>query len=169
MLHQSPVEVNVQIAVVKWHRSNGWTLEKLSVAHGQGIDSNKSMSRIEAQLTALGIPKNTIEFASKGEDIRARQEKDVWRIECKGFGTLVNKLRQSTLRNHFDRALASTVSYYNQTEGLRLGLAVPEQYASLIRDRVPRALRMALNLWILLYVSADDELLIFEPPEELPL
>ena len=157
-------EINVLIAVAKWLYSDGWALESLSVPRGQGIDSVAAKNKLIAELTALGIQKTGIRFVSRGEDIRARQGSSLWRIECKGLGT---NLPSSTVRNNFDRALASTVSYYTQEDGLRLGLALPEEYIKLISDRVPQALRMAINLWILLYVSADDLVVEFAPDEKI--
>ncbi len=48
------------------------------------------------------------------------------------------------------------------------GLALPEECRKLIRDRLPQVLRATLNLWILLYVSADNEVYAYAPHEELP-
>ncbi len=157
-------EIDVLIAVAKWLHSEGWTLESLSVARGQGIDSVVAKNKLVANLTKLGIQQTGIRFVTRGEDIRARQGSTLWRIECKGLGT---NLPLSTVRNNFDRALSSTVSYYTQKDGLRLGLALPEEYIKLIRDRIPQALRVAINLWILLYVSADDLVVEFAPDEKI--
>jgi hypothetical protein len=157
-------EVDVLIAVVRWLHSEGWAIEVLSVARGQGIDSTRSKNKVEAELAKLGIEKKNIRFVSKGEDISARKGSSLWRIECKG---LAESLKPSTVRNQFDRALASVVSYYNQKQGLQLGLAMPEECRKLIKDRIPQVLRATLNLWILLYVSADEEIYPFAPYQEL--
>ena len=158
-------EVDVLIAVVRWLHSEGWTIESLSIARGVGIDYVSSKNKLKAELIKLGIEERNVRFVSKGEDIRARKEDSLWRIECKSLG---EGLKSPTVRNQFDRALASVVSYYDQAQGLQLGLALPEEYLKHIRDRVPQALRAALNLWILLYVSADEEVYAFAPHEKLP-
>ncbi len=158
-------EIDVIIATAKWLYANGWTIESFSIPSGQKIDSVNSKTKLRTELAKLSIEDKSIRFLPKGEDIRAREGNNLWKIECKGLGT---DLPSSTVRNHFDRALASTVSYYTQENGLRVGLALPEEYHKLIRDRVPQALRRAINLWILLYVSADDEVIAFAPDEEIP-
>lgn len=157
-------EIDVIIAVAKWLHSNGWTIESLSLPRGQGIDSAGNKNKLTAALATLGIEEKNIRLLFKGEDIRARQGDNLWRIECKSLGA---DLPSSTVRTQFDRALASTVSYYDQTDGLRLGLALPEEYIELIQDKVPQALRKAINLWIFLYVSRD-EVYVFAPGEEIP-
>jgi hypothetical protein len=158
-------EVDVLIAVVRYLHSEGWTIENLSVAHGAGIDSVSSKNRVKVELAKLGIERNIVRFVSKGEDIRARKGGILWRIECKG---LAESMKPPTVRNQFDRALASVVSYYDQTHGLQLGLAVPEEYFKHIKVRLPQALRIVLSLWVLLYVSADREVYVFAPHKELP-
>ena len=50
-------------------------------------------------------------------------------------------MSSSTVRNHADGALASTVSYYIQEDGLQLSLALPEEYIKLLHDRVSQVLR----------------------------
>jgi len=158
-------ELDVLMAVVQWLHSEGWTIERLSVAHGPGIDSVNGKNRVEAELTKLGIELNTVRLVSTGEDIRAKKGDIVWRIECK---SLAESMKPPTVRNQFDRALASVVSHYDQTQGLQLGLALPEEYFKHIKARLPQALRTVLNLWVLLYVSADEEVYAFAPHEELP-
>jgi len=157
-------EVNVIIAVMRWLHSEGWTIQSLSIPRGQGIDSVSSKNRVKAELAALGIEEKSVRFVSKGEDIRARKGSNLWRIECKSLGT---DLRPSTLRNQFDRGLASTVSYYDQSQGLQLGLALSEEYFKHIKDRLPQALRIAINLWVFIYVSADELIATLGPHEEL--
>jgi hypothetical protein len=159
-------EVDVLIAVVRYLHSESWTIESLSVAHGAGIDSVSSKNRVKVGLAKLGIEWNSVRLVSMGEDIRAKKGSILWRIECKG---LAESMKPSTTRNQFDRALASVVSYYDRTHGLRLGLALPEEYFKHIKVRLPQALRTALSLWVLLYVSADNEVVAFAPDEGLPL
>ena len=158
-------EIDVLIAVAKWLHSNGWQLEKVSMPHGKGIDPIKNQDKLEAEFTAVGILMNSIEFRQAGEDIRARQGNNLWRIECK----CLSSGKRETDKTNFDRAVASAVSYYNQRDGLRVGLALPEEYSNLICGKIPQALRMAINLWIFFYDSADDEIHVFAPDEELPL
>lgn len=157
-------EVDVLIAVAKWLHRNDWQLEKVSLARGQRIDQANHEKRVRAEFTAAGIDVKSISFVSKGEDIRARHGTEVWRIECKGLGDVSTQ----TLKTNFDRAVASAVSYYNQRVGLRLGLAVSEEYDRLIQNKLPQVLRQAINLWIFLYISADDEVYVFRPDEEFP-
>ena len=154
---QTPLipEVDVLIAVAKWLHSSGWQLEKVSTR-----DKNK----VKTEFTAVGISINNIEFRREGEDIRARQGDNLWRIECKGL----TSGKPETVKNNFDRAVASTVSYYDQRDGLRLGLALPEGYDNFLRNKLPQALRTAINLWIFLCVSYED-VFVFAPDEGLPL
>jgi hypothetical protein len=159
-------EVDVLIAVVRWLRSEDWTIESLSIARGKGINSADSKNRVKAELVKLGIEVRNVRFASTGEDIRAEKGGSLWRVECKG---LADSMKPPTIRNQFDRALASVVSYYDHAQRLQLGLALPEEYSKHIRDRLPETLRTALNLWVFLYVSADAEIYAFAPHEELPL
>jgi len=163
---QAPLipEVDVLILVAKWLHSNGWQLEGISMPHGRGIDPIRNKAKLETEFTAVGISISNIEFRPIGEDIRARQGSNLWKIECKGLGKGVTQ----TIKENFDRAVASAVSYYTQRDGLRLGLAVPDDYIKFFRGRVPQALREAINLWIFLCVSYD-EVLVFAPDEELPL
>ena len=128
---QTPLilEVDVLIAVAKWLHSSGWQLEKVST---------RNKNKVKTEFTAVGISINNIEFRREGEDIRARKGDNLWRIECKGL----TSGKPETVKNNFDRAIASTVSYYNQRDGLRLGLALPddEYYLRLLRNKVPQAL-----------------------------
>ena len=158
-------EVNVLIAVVKWLHSEGWAIESLSIAQGLGIDSGSSKNKVKAELAKLGIEQKNLRLVSKGPDISAKKGSNLWRIECKG---LAESMKPSTVRSQFDRALASVVSHYDQAQGIQLGLALPEEYFKHIRNRLPQALKTALNLWVLLYVSADEEVYAFAPHEELP-
>jgi hypothetical protein len=158
-------EVNVLIAVVRWLHSQRWAIESLSIARGQGIDSASNKNRVKSELARLGLQEKKTIFVPKGEDIVAKKDGVLWRIECKG---LAESMKFPTMRNQFDRALASVVSYYDRSQGLQLGLALPEEYGRYIRDRLPQALRTVLNLWVLVYVSADEEVWAFAPYEGLP-
>jgi hypothetical protein len=152
-------EVDVLVAVAKWLHSEGWKIKKVSPTGG-----GEGVNKVKAEFTTIGIPINSIQFSTRGEDIGATKGNVNWRIECKGFSSYA---ASPTIRNNFDRAIASAVSYYNKRDDLRLGLAVPEEYIGLIKDRVPQALREAVNLWVLLYVSADEEVYALKPDEEI--
>ncbi len=91
-----------------------------------------------------------------GPDIIAAKDRALWRIECKGLGTG----QPSTLRNNFDRALSSAVSYYDGAEGNRLGVALPrpDVYLTRVRKKIPEPLRKALCLWVLLYNPQTDSI-----------
>ena len=87
------------------------------------------------------------------------------KVECKGLG----EGKASTLRNNFDRALASAVSYYDRLEGIHLGLGFPDvpEYKNLISARLPDALRKKLNIWV--FLLSEDRLNVKAfPPEEKP-
>ena len=88
----------------------------------------------------------------------------LWKIECKGLGA---EVRTPTVRNNFDRALASMVSYYDKPKGLRLGLALPEEYLKHLEVRLPRALGTALNLWVFLYVKSENTVYASAPDDTL--
>ncbi len=154
------LEVDVLIGVAKWLYSKGWQLERVSP------HSPKDKEKIKAEFTDASISIGNIIFQHSGEDIKARQGSSLWKIECKGLSSGTRE----TDKNNFDRAVASTVSYYTQSKGLQLGLALPddEYYLRLLRNKVPQALRAAINLWIFLYL-ARDEVLVYAPDEEIPV
>ncbi|MBI4186002.1 MAG: hypothetical protein HY530_00655 [Chloroflexi bacterium] len=166
MQPQYVTEIDVIIAVAKWLHSNEWTVERLSIPHGSGLVSgSKAKDKLRNDLTAVGIQTDSIRFLPKGEDIVARQRNSLWRIECKGLSAG----KQATVKNNFDRAVASAVSYYDHSEGLRLGIALPDdkQYVRLCRNKLPKALRGAITLWVFLYENIN-EVYEFSPEEELP-
>jgi len=74
---------------------------------------------------------------------------------------------RATLKNNFDRAVASAVSYYDR-KGIRVGLALPEEYRKHVARKLPRALREALNMWLFLYV-VDEEIYVWGPDEDIVL
>jgi hypothetical protein len=113
-----------------------------------------------SKFTAAGISPDDVS-PSQGPDIEAVCGDEVWKIECKGLGNVTPQ----TLKNNFDRAIASAVSYYRKKEGLRIGLALPEAYIAHMRERLPQALREAINLWIFLYIT-DDEVVVWAPNQE---
>ena len=64
---------------------------------------------------------NDVVFNHNGPDIVASARGITWKFECKGFGTGKN----STHKNHFDRAISSAVSYFDSPD-TRLGLALAD-------------------------------------------
>lgn len=146
-------EIQVIIGVAKWLRSQGWTVDTVSVPHGQGLDTQTHKNQIKSIFPE-------VRFSSKGPDILARRGDELWRIESKGLGNIA----APTLKNNFDRAVASAVSYYDR-KGMQVGLALPEAYRKHIAQKLPRALRKALNMWLLLYV-VDGEIYVWGPDED---
>jgi hypothetical protein len=165
MDNQLVSEIDVLIGITKWLISKGWQVEVLSIPHGQGINSAADRNKLETELTKVGMDVCNIKFIASGEDIRAKQGNNIWKIECKGLTSGKNQ----TVKNNFDRAVASVVSYYTKSEDLQLGLALPdaEEYKRFIRARLPKALREAIKLWVFLYCT-KDEVYEFAPNEEIP-
>lgn len=125
------------------------------------MDSNLQKVRLKETLSRLGIGRDSVSFNPSGPDIIANCNGDCWKIECKGFG--IGK--RGTLRNNFDRAVASTVSYYDRVDNVRLGLAIPDEavYSDLLVTRLPPALRERINLWIFLYLREKNDIEVYEP------
>lgn len=165
MTPQYVPEIEVLIKVARLLNSEGWQIEKVCLPQGDGIDYSANKKRLQEEFSICGIATGTIRFGRTGEDIKAKQKDGVWRIECKG--TSLSTTYQ-TNRNNFDRAVASVVSYYDGTERLRLGLAIPEELGKLLHARLPQALREAIDLWVFIYSKADNEVFLFAPEEEIP-
>ncbi len=155
-------EVDVLIGVTKWLHKECWEIKNISLARGQGISQNKE--KVKTKLANIGISVTNIKFTTRGEDIRAEQGNNIWKIECKGLSSG----KSETIKNNFDRAVASTVSYYDQRGNLRIGLALPEGYNKFLREKLPKALRIAINLWVFFWADYDD-VLVFPPNEEIYL
>ncbi len=102
-------------------------------------------------------------FKNRGPDIIARSNDRTWKFECKGLG----KGSQQTLRNNFDRAVASAMSYYD-SPGTRIGLALANDYLWVYNfsERLPQTLRAATNLWV--FLLENGTIYPYEPIEELP-
>jgi len=157
MQNKQPIqEIQVITGVAKWLRSQGWTADTISVPRGQGLDTQTHKNEIKSIF-------REVRFSNEGPDIIVRHGDELWRIECKGLGNVA----PATLKNNFDRAVASAASYYDQ-KGMRVGLALPEAYRKHITQKLPRALREAINLWIFLYV-VDDEIYVWGPDEDMVL
>ena len=163
-------EIDVLVAVALWLRDRKILPYQFSIAHGKDIDVEVAKSKLNSALDSEGIPAELRWFVGDGPDITAISRSEYWQIECKGAGTG----KRATQRNHFDRALASAVSYYTESppdfgaEGLAaftvfngarpvLGLALPGtvDYMSELTRRVKQPLRRALNLWVLLYNDSE--------------
>lgn len=158
-------EIDVLVAAGDFLMKRGVKPYRFSPPKGAGIDSESVRSQIYMKVSewiANGQDIRPIEFSNEGPDIIGVSETEWWQIECKGSGLG----KESTLRNHFDRALASVVSYYyEKPEGLPkqyvhysgarpyLGLALPasQKYLKELKKRIRQSLRKVLNLWILLY------------------
>ena len=159
-------EIDVLIAATLWLHSRGYTLQTISVPRGHGIDYTKDKQKLESKLCEANIPLKDLRLKSEGPDIVAILDDCCWKIECKGLG----KGKPATLRNNFDRAVASTVSYYDSKTDLRLGLALPKEYTylNLIDKRIPQPLRETLDLWILLYNADTNSIELIEPTDSIP-
>ena len=136
---------------------------QVSVPTGQGIDANQIKNEVKTIYGNIGFD---LYFASSGPDVIAVSAKEYWIVECKGIG----KGQTQTHRNNFDRALASTVSYYEDSpvdapdcakdSTIFLGLALPssKHYIRELKRRVRMPLRKRLNLWVLMYNPASKEI-----------
>jgi hypothetical protein len=167
-------EIDVLVATVAFLKERGVTCYGISVARGKGIDKKASETSARA---ALGNELSHIyPFSANGADIVGISATEWWNIECKGSGTGVSQ----TQRNNFDRALASTVSYYEEKPSnlpkeysqygnarSYLGLALPASRAYLneLKRRVRLPLRKALNLWVLLYEPNSKKIRAISPEE----
>ena len=153
MLRQKIPEIDIIIATALWLNSNGHALKSISIPKGLGIKRDVDKQKLIDKLSAAGISTNSISFKSEGPDIVASFNEGSWKIECKGLGGG----KGSTLRNNFDRALASAVSYYDSKTGIRLGFAIPKEdtYFNLIASKIPQPLREVLELWIF-FINADS-------------
>ena len=156
-------EIDVLIATGIWLFQNGWKIESVSFATGRGMRKDDVKSKFYAKFSEMNIPFEDIKISSNGPDIIATKDSITWKIECKGLGSGST----STLRNNFDRALASTVSYFDQKNNLRVGLAIPREktYVNNIKTRIPKTLREKLNLWIFLFNPDKNAIDCYEPNE----
>lgn len=159
-------EIDVIIATALWLHSNNYMIQVISIPKGEGIDIAADRQKLMGKLAEKGIPLESIRFESKGPDIIASFDSGIWKIECKGLG----KGAEGTLRENFTRTLASTVSYFDSKENLRLGLAMPKHdtYINLISSKIPRALREVLNLWIFIYNPEINTIDIYDPISKVP-
>jgi hypothetical protein len=157
-------EVDVIIGIAAWLHSNGWHVKKISIPRNQKVSVPEQKETLKVNLAKAGLSIENLEFPPDGPDIEAEHADETWRIECKGL----TSGKDTTVKNNFDRAVASAVSYYTKSERIRIGIAFPEaRYLKHIRIKLPKPLRQALNMWVFLYV-AHDEVYQWAPDEELP-
>lgn len=116
-------EIDIIIAVSLWLHSNGYILQTISIPKGKDINSSEDEQKLKRKLCEADVALDNLRFKAEEPDIEASFNDCCWKIECKGLG----RGKDSTLRNNFDRALASAVSYYDSKAGLRLGLALPKK------------------------------------------
>ena len=149
----------VMVATIRFLFRNGSTPTCISVARGQGIDTESIKQQVKRVFRDESMKSIKPSFKGSGPDIIAVSDDLYWQIECKGSGTG----SRQTQRNNFDRALASVVSYYedsppaaderakNTSVALALALPASEQYRNLLKNRARAPLRKRLNLWVFLY------------------
>lgn len=170
-------EIDVLIAVTLWLHDRHLLPYQFSVAQGSGIDTPADQERLRQVIKTAGIPEAAVQFVAHGQDVCAISRREWWQIECKGAGTGA----PSTQRNNFDRALASAVSYFEESapeftgdlsplSGAKphLGLALPatHHYLRELKRRVRQPLRRRLNLWVLLYEPGAERLRPVSPDEQ---
>jgi hypothetical protein len=134
-----------------------------SVARGVGIDTEATTKLLRSHFGSTGI---TPKFSAGGPDLSAISKEEWWQVECKGAGAG----KPQTQRNNFDRALASVVSYFEETPPTDnplfreakpfLGLALPatSAYLGQLKRRVRQSLRKRLNLWVLIVPCEEPSL-----------
>jgi ParB/RepB/Spo0J family partition protein len=156
-------EIVVLIETAKWLHSKGAKLRNVSIPKNQNLTHDQQMDKLRGAFSSSGIPFSSLMHEPNGPDIIAESDGALWKIECKGLGGG----QTPTLRTNFDRAVASTVAYYDQSHGLRLGLAMPngDRYLDFIRGRLHRAAREALNLWVFLVDVQSHHVRAIEPSE----
>ena len=162
---QRITENDVLIGTALWLHENNWRIKQISMASGQNIDLVAHKQKVVTRFTQAGLKVDEIMFRSNGPDIEATKGSHIIKIECKGLGNV----RIQTVKNNFDRAVASAVSYYDvkKEPNLQIALALPEYYLKLMKNKLSQSLREAISLWIFLY-AAIDEVLVFMPTETLP-
>jgi hypothetical protein len=172
-------EIDVLIGCSLWLHTRGLLPLSFSIASGHGIDLGTDRQRLLDALAGAGISTSITDFRTDGPDVTAVSKSEFWQVECKGAG----QGKQSTQRNNFDRALASTVSYFiDQSPQFPgelsilngaipfLGLALPatRDYLDQLRRRLRIPLRKRLNLWVLLYDLKSHTIIPVAPDESYP-
>jgi len=174
MVSQNEIVTEAQVlrATTVYLVGNGATPYQFSIASGKGIDAKSIKSEFQQLFLKVG---HNPSFVSNGPDIMAISDNEWWIIECKGSGTG----KPQTQRNNFDRALASVVSYFEdstdqlpkeyQNVEVKLGLAIPstDQCLKELKTRVRKPLRKRLNLCILLYDVESKKIVEISPDQDL--
>lgn len=162
-LHETITEGEVLLGTLRFLLRRKAIPFQVSVPTGQNIDTNLIKNEVKGIFSSVDFKPD---FVGSGPDVIAVSENEYWLVECKGTG----KGKSSTQRNNFDRALASTVSYYENNptnppgwakdSTIFLGLALPnsKQYLNELKKRVRMPLRKRLNLWVLLYDLASKQI-----------
>lgn len=147
-------EGKVLLGTLMYLRNNGWNIESVSPANGEGWSVEEQKQLIPIVMEALENPSGSENFfRSRGPDVIDCREGEVWKFECKGLG----KGKSQTLKNNFDRAVASVVSYYDKP-GTKLGLALPPEYRRFAM-KLPAALTKAINLYVLIVENKNIRLI----------
>jgi len=154
-------ETDILIETIFWLIKNSWTIDAVSFPRGQEMNSTDHHSYFKYRLeeTSYSHLVDKITFLSNGPDILASKDGKKWKIECKGY----SDSKPQTQRNNFDRALASCVTYFDDKDNLKLGLAVPDFYKFDIQKRIPVALREALKISIFLFNTQSNIIEHYEP------
>ena len=161
-------EVELLKSTISFLASRGVLPYQMSPPSGLGIDTTEFKSEMEALFAEFRLQPN---FVGNGPDLIGQSETEYWMVECKGSGAG----QPPTQRTHFDRALASVVSYYedvppdsNSNATVYLGLALPKTPSFLkeLNRRVRSPLRQNLNLWLLLYDYDTKSIEPIEPGSE---
>lgn len=169
-------ENDVVIATAVWMAKRGVRVTRaclITPVTGNRYDDQR---RLKEALTAAGMDATGLWCSNDGADLVGVSDTEYWQVECKGTGSGV----QSTQRNNFDRALASTVSYFasqdeigsdcgTRTPVLALALPSSRDYVAQLRRRVRPSLRKALNMWIVLCDPSSLAITAVAPDEPLPV
>ncbi len=117
-------EIDVIIGVSIWLSKNGWKIISISIPNNQKQSKHNQNKKLISTFIEEELDISEIELNANGPDIIAQQLNGVrlWKIECKGLGKGVVQ----TIKNSFDRAIASTVSYFDHLENVQIGIALPE-------------------------------------------
>lgn len=157
-------EFDVLKATIVWLHMNGWSIESISIATGSGLAPiGQQRRQLMQELADANVSFHEAVYEREGPDIIARSHEGIWKIECKGLGLG----KPSTQRENFYRAVASVVSYFDSPK-TRLGLALANDYLWKfdLGKRLPRSLREAINLWVLLL--ENGKIYPYEPTADLP-
>ncbi len=157
MQYRSIPEIDVLEKTCLYLHNAHWEIICVSVPKNQELNKFQQIDRVKSLIAKNWTDEH---FQDNGADIIAQKGKTILRIECKGYNWGVNP---QTIKTHFDRAIASLVSYYDSPNNLQIGLAVPDLYLEYIKKRLPLALRKSLNCFIFLLDTELNEVETFQP------